>query len=316
MLVILTKPMHKHALSRARLLPALKGFVKAIRGQKRGPAAVTYSLTSGLDALGYPYKLNPAISDIAADDVVYVNESVSALQWAVKAKQLGHIASLYAGPAISVLPEEHDGIMMSEQIDGILQPCTWVQDLWTRIEPDLKKRMHVWPAGVDAVSPGQTATKPHILVYKKNVPEELCAYILRTLTRKGIAHTVVRYGAYKQQAYFQLLEQATGAIFLSRSESQGLAMVEAWMRGVPTLVWRNTAVEYRGVNIEDPALSAPYLREQVGLFFDGVEDFGKKLDMFVHDQSTFRPHAYAKEHFSHTASARAFLDILGLNQHL
>ena len=53
------------------------------------------------------------------------------------------------------------------------------------------------------------------------------------------------------------------AVFMSRSESQGLALAEAWAMDVPTLVWQSPPGEPGSVfSLSDPA---PYLTSDTGV---------------------------------------------------
>ena len=84
-------------------------------------------------------------------------------------------------------------------------------------------------------------------------------------------------------------------IYLSVSESQGLAMFEAWARNVSTLVWEKGEYEGDGKSISGK-ISAPYLTDQVGLAFSSVEDFSRQLEVFL--KFGFNPRKYVEENFS------------------
>ena len=53
------------------------------------------------------------------------------------------------------------------------------------------------------------------------------------------------------------------AVFISRSESQGLALAEAWAMDVPTLVWQGPPGDGGSLfNLSDPS---PYLTSHTGV---------------------------------------------------
>src|SRR5262249_8827441 len=98
--------------------------------------------------------------------------------------------------------------------------------------------------------------------------------------------------------------------FLSSSESQGLALLEAWMANVPTLVWNVGEVGVKGYKIKDDKLAAPYLSQSSGIFFKGHADFSEKLEFFLNNITNFQPRKYAMENFTDKIAAEKFLNIV------
>jgi hypothetical protein len=105
-------------------------------------------LQNGLRELGQSYKHNIRSCKINVDDVVYINGSLDALKWAIKAKKLGKISRLIVGPVMVVLPSDLNNIICSGQIDKIILPSQWVKNLWLSIKPELESKIIIWPAGV------------------------------------------------------------------------------------------------------------------------------------------------------------------------
>ena len=66
------------------------------------------------------------------------------------------------------------------------------------------------------------------------------------------------------------------SIFFSMSESQGLALVESWAAGCPTLVYYNDMVEYKNYPIRK-CETAPYLTKYTGKYFYGYKDFEENV---------------------------------------
>jgi glycosyltransferase involved in cell wall biosynthesis len=104
-------------------------------------------------------------------------------------------------------------------------------------------------------------------------------------------------------------------IFLSESESQGLAYQECLAANVPVLAWdvgkflnpTGTAEQPQYV----PATSVPYFDERCGLRFAGPSDFADQLDRFLDRLRGcgFAPRDYVLEHLTLEKCARHFIDI-------
>ena len=286
-----------------------KSLVKRILGRKRGPDMVNESLFAGLKELNVPYRYNVRSGDIHPGDIVYVNTSIEALRFAVRAKREGKITKLVVGPNMSVLPSDNDGIMTSDEIDLILFPSQWTKDHWVHFEKRLEPKIKLWPAGVDVPElHGGDRTK--VLVYVKNPPQGLLEHIVSFLEKNSVSYEVIYYGKYDRNEYFSLLEKSRLAIFLSASESQGLALFEAWAHDVPTLVWNRGYWEVGGETWREEKISAPYLTDECGAFFKDQSDFETAYLTFAEHASQFKPRDYIVRNFTYKKTAEHFIDLI------
>ncbi|MDE1970819.1 MAG: hypothetical protein KGI50_04580 [Patescibacteria group bacterium] len=275
-----------------------------------GPSLVAQSLCKGLSELGESFLLDPAEKHISR--VVGVLSGSDTLQWALEAKRRGAITHILAGPNIVVLPIDEGKILLSQEIDHVIVNSEWVKNLYLRIAPTLQEKMSVWAAGSDEMPSGQGGNT--LLIYKKNVPEELFHYVVGCLRQEGVPFRVLAYGSYMPEEFDALLRQSRGMVYLTDFESQGMALQQAWMRNVATLVWNPGVYMMHGEHV--PASSAPYLTSECGLFFRGKDDFKEMLHMFLSHLSFFIPQIYARKLLSHRVSARHYLDIVQKNGYL
>ena len=118
------------------------------------------------------------------------------------------------------------------------------------------------------------------------------------------------YGRYERERYFNLLAEVEFVICLSESESQGLAMFEAWVRDVPTLIWNRGYWQGYGYKWKDEKISSPYLIDDCGMFFEDESEFKKKLSIFLSKISQFVSRKYAITNFNDEVVARKYLEIL------
>jgi len=295
------------------LYSKIKNFVKFLFGKKtRGPQAVEESLVLGLAELGVDFKVNRKIEDSCETSCVLNGEKT--LRWAIRQKKLGKIKKLVAGPNVAVTPLDSNGLIMSPEIDKYLVPAQWSVNWWTTFNAEWAKKLDVWPAGVR--DEGNLKNENGIaLIFQKNAPEELLGQIGQILLKQGIKFRVISYGKFDRKEYFNLLQKSKYMIYLSQSESQGLALHEAWMANVPTLVWNRGFMEYKDYRWEDEKISAPYLSPETGMFFSGENDFEQKLRAFLDGYKSFRPREFSLKNFTNKISAQKFLQIIKTDEY-
>ncbi len=313
MIIILTKPIGFHPFNSEWL----KYYAGKITGKRRGPEMVAQSLSRGLIELGVPHRLNPFFvphsmpHQIEKDFIVHVVSGARTLQWALKLKRKGKIARLIAGPAISVVPEDHNSILKNPLIDTIVFPGQWTKDFFSSIDPYFKNKIEVWPAGVRSDVPASNRKNGHGIIYCKSVTPEIRETVARELEAKKINHTIFEYGNFRQSDYFSALEKADWMIYLSPSESQGIALQEAWIRDVPTLVWNPGVWKYQKYSWKDSLISSPYLSPESGMTFTTAVDFKPDFKKFLQQLPKFTPRIYCMKNLTDIRSAQRFLEIIG-----
>ncbi len=286
----------------------IKHRLKDWLGKTRGPQSVFSSLTRGLSGINHSFNVNPKNENEVYKKVLVLS-GVDTLSWAIHAKQKGFIEELYAGPNIIVSPLDHHKIIINSLIDKVVVPSVWVQQLYERITPELTGKIIVWGAGVNL--PQKSSTKGgQVLVVKKHIDQTLYESVIATLHKEKISYKLLSYGDFTQEEYFTQLEQTPYVIYLQRSESQGLALLEAWARNVPTLVYNaqryvdpQTTIDVEG------KIGAPYLTEQTGMFFTDTS-FERDLSTFISKYSTFTPREYINDNFTDTIAAQHLIEQL------
>lgn len=285
----------------------IKRLVKKILGRyMRGPQAAVLSLVSGLKEIGADFTINKLPQK---GDVCGVLNGTDVLLWAIEQKKQGIFRTLIAGPNIVVHPSDYNRLILSSEIDKYVVPAQWSIDWWTQYEPSFKTKLTLWPAGVkDLGSFGNRKGK--CLLYQKTVPEALVSSVVETLNQKGIEFHRLVYGSFKQEEYFSHLKESSFVIYLTEHESQGLAIHEAWMANVPTLVWEPGILQYQGRVLHLEKLSAPYLSPESGMHFKDKNSFEETLEVFLKKLPEFQPREYSLKNFTNKISAEKYLKIL------
>jgi glycosyltransferase involved in cell wall biosynthesis len=279
----------------------------------RGPRKVVASLLKGLDEIGYPYVVNAALD---ATDTLWIHDDKAALEAALS---LPGERAIIAGPNIYTLPSEVPGSVLDKRV-LFLQPAVWVQEFWNTFSLD-KINTVVWPVGIDTknFSPDLTAKKDLVLVYNKQRSDTDMKAVCAALDAHGERYEELTYGKYTESQYQNLLQRAQAVVWVGRSESQGIGLLEALSMNVPVLVWDVTKLgdfvgaEASGFSAEQlaftPVTAAPYFDERCGMRFVAREDLDNSLRVFLESLHTYSPRSYVESELPLGKQATALLDL-------
>lgn len=283
-----------------RIRSAFKRWVA--RGRSSGPVSVYKALVEGLHALHIPVQVN----NRDASAVACVLSGVKTLQWAIEQKKRGTIKLLLAGPNIVISPEDAQRVLLSDHIDAVLVPSEWVRQFYMHygIQPE---KIKVWAAGVSVPHQVHTAKKYDFLLYDKAENADMIQEIQHILKQQSFSYHTLKYGTFSRADYYKALACSRYLLYISPSESQGLAMFEAWAMDVPSLHWERGFYEYKGYRYEGRT-STPYVHPDVGMAFTDVIELSKILATFV--GHTFFPKRYILNGFTQVQSAQHLLSII------
>lgn len=278
-----------------------KWTLKKISRKYSGPDGVLDSFKRGLIELDIPFEINPIKPQYKN---IHVLSGIEILKERIQKKK--HEEVLVAGPTIALTPLDNNELLLDQNIDIVLTPSLWVKNFYVSLAPILENHIYQWPAGVK-IPKQKTDKSGNVLVYKKNINASIYINIITILKENNIQFETIEYGNYSHKEYIEKLKKTPFVIYLQSSESQGLALQEAWAYNVPTLVYKNTTWSYRGYVWNDEKISAPYLTEETGLFFD--------LNSFLKDFTAIKgkrlnPQKYCSEQLSDTKSVEILFDII------
>lgn len=274
-----------------------------------GHYGVTRSLVEGLQKLDAPFNYNPKGNEMAEN--VIVLSGLSTLRKAIDLKNKGEIRLLLAGPNIVDFVPDEDGIVADPAIDYFIVPSPWVEINALIQLNALKERVLCWYVGVDVAywKPYGPKQKGNVLVYWKTEKEEFCSAVEAILVRLGYTPVRITYGKYQPKDYKKALDKCEFAVFLSRSESQGIALAEAWSMDVPTLVWDPGELSYRGRTYEQVS-ACPYLSHETGKRWVSFPELEILLSGYDHYKQQFTPRSYAVKYFSDEVCAQNLLNFI------
>lgn len=96
---------------------------------------------------------------------------------------------------------------------------------------------------------------------------------------------------------------------MQESESQGIALVEAWAKNVPTFVLDNKIYKYKNYSWIDEKIAAPYLTAACGAFFKDVNGLSELLDS-LSMSNNYEPRNYYLSNFTDRICAEKFIQII------
>jgi len=313
-LTILTAPIYNFPLRwystfRYSFLPELKknplGIFQPIP-EFGGHPAVTRSLIHGLQQLSVTFNYNPQHQDLFSTNVAVLS-NIDALKQAIKLKEKKRINRLIAGPNLMVLSNQFGGILGHNAIDRCIVPSDWVGLAYQEDNPDLLGKISVWYSGVDErFWKPQQKIRNKVLIYWKTEDEEFCRAVENILLRYDFELVRLKYGTYDRYQYRETLNNSIFAVFISRSESQGIALAEAWAMDVPTLVWDPKEFSYQGRDFAH-VTSSPYLTENTGHKWTNFEEFDELLSKFLINQKRYHPRKWIIDNMTDKICAERFL---------
>jgi hypothetical protein len=276
-----------------------------LRGEKRkygGHPGVTRSLIEGLKQLaGIDWLYARRFGKLRAKTVHAVADA-RAVRTGIAAKRGGLCDRLIVGPNIVVRAFEEDAVLASPEIDLVLVPSKWVQDAYEADEPRLIGRIAIWPAGVDADHWAPSGGKrSKVLVYEKRQPEA-AAEAAELIRSAGLEPVTIRYGNYQPEEFKRALDEAIVCVVVGQSESQGLALAEAWSMDVPTFVRRYDVIPDEGT----PCSAAPYLTRATGDFWSTPDEL---LELLAAGATSYRPREWLLANGTDRHAAEALLRI-------
>ena len=267
-----------------------------------GPTNVFINLAEGLRSNGIKFNVNPSKDKVY--NICLVLSGIDNLKKCIILKKNKKIKILLAGPNVVTVPSEHSYIIFSRSIDRILVPSEWVKKLYLTYKKECKN-ISIWFSGIK-ISNFKSGKKNKVLIYLKNKNSffEKCINYLNT---NNVDFRILKYGFFSQKTYFELLRQSRIMIYFSSSESQGIAMQEAWSENVPTLVYKQSFWFYGKRKFK--ASSSPYLNKYCGLFFKNFNEFIIRFNK-LNNNTKLKPKNWLNKKMSQYASIKNLLDII------
>jgi hypothetical protein len=272
--------------------------------------AVVNSARRGLAKIHRNFNINPDnIKDVKENVLVLANieAALQAYQW----KQEQRINTLLVGPNVAASSTEFDAFLTWPLIDAYLANCEWVRDNFFRFSPAMRRHTRLWFSGVDEAYwkpslPFKQKTSNQVLLYRKT-NGDVCDQAQICLENHGYQVISLTYGNHSQVQYKESLEKCRFAVFISCSESQGIALAEAWSMDVPTLVWNPKEPITYIDHVYENVSSSPYLNPSVGKDWVKMDELEELLVHFTEISKDFQPRRWLLLHMTDKISIEQLL---------
>lgn len=299
--------------------PAARKLLRRNPPFESGMQLVVRNFLYGLKRRGIHYRLNPvSFRTSRTEPVISFGRRLNGLKGI--ARETPVIAAV-GFPHPADLPN----LCNEYNIRKYLQHSQWVLDLTRDQHVYDESIFDLWPAGVDtdAWAPSTGERNIDLLVYDKILFEreryesELLKPLRETLNARGYVCFEVRYGHYTPAEYRDTLARARAMIFLSASETQGFASLEALACDVPVFAWNQGYwLDPDRFRFNQPvvrATSVPFFDERCGATFADVSAFDAGLGPFMENVQARRysPREFVIERVSIDRSTQRMLEIYG-----
>jgi hypothetical protein len=194
-----------------------------------------------------------------------------------------------------------------------ITPSDWVKPIYINEYSIPPNQVKAWPVGISDTKHSGDKKIKLVVVYEKNrfldpLTTSETEALEKDLTRMGYEIRYFQYGDYLQSDFMSVLNIAEFAIWIGETESQGIALAQAWMSGTPTLCRRIDQFVQNGVSY--PASSAPYLKKEFGSFFVGRIPSHEIIKDFIQTISNGDCRRQAVKEFSLVSTAKQFAKII------
>jgi FkbM family methyltransferase len=202
----------------------------------------------------------------------------------------------------------------------------WVDDLEKELGGmSLPTKLLPFPVELHKFTPAPEVPKTlDCFVYFKHRPSYHFTFVLKELMKRGLSYRVIKYGAYSEEEFLQVIRSSKFGIWIGGHESQGFALEEALACNTPLLVWNSTSMfdeynndiqEYRHMaGHKLLATSHPYWDDSCGISFTDSSQFEASLNTMLETYDQFHPRDYIEKTLSPAVCMQRFVKELELDR--
>ncbi len=309
MLTIMTEPLSLYYRSRVYM----RKFIRKIPNNYGGHYSVTRSLFDGFDRIDFKeYNYRPSMKNIG--EHVHVLSGISTLNYALELRKKGIIKRITTGPNTIAFPDEqYYEQLKNPNIDLILFPSKMNADYFCRYIPELRGKVRAFASGINEEEfiPIETKRK-YVLIYSKNVDNYWGDYISYILEKHAFKPYIIRYGSYNLDEYKRILNRSKFMISLSKHDTQGIYLAEAWAMDCPTICFNSHFCSFpsTATYVEGNQIGSPYVCEENGALFDSITELEKIISEYEIRKQAWHPREYVLKHMTDSVCSQHFLDLV------
>lgn len=251
-----------------------------------GHFSVLKSVLMGLRSCRKSFRFNTRVVTIPPNSDVLLLSGHRSLEELLKLSGV----RITVGPNFSNKMEGVLGLLENTKVRNVLVPSQWVADLYRELYPAIGDKVQVWASGAEvprfAKFVSSRIRRSRILIYAKGDAGAVEG-VRSLLKHKMRPFSLLTYGSHSRLRFLFELARCGQLIYVARTESQGIALQEAWAMSVRTLVYRD--VDYLkavyGSNesfMETTEFNsfAPYLSSENGTLWKDLGELSSALDSY------------------------------------
>jgi hypothetical protein len=280
----------------------------------KGPSAVWSSVLQGMRRLNQHFTIYTRTNKVG----VWINKKSTRwiiLNWTGNSETLISFLSKINSPKVILGPN----INLDDKLIAYLKNKKQVYSNFLTpsdfVSKNLIRSTHgqikitTWAAGVEyrLFTPGDTEKKFQIGVYVKgSLSNQDITHIKQLKEHFRQDLVVIEYGKYTPPEYISILKKLKVVFWFGGTESQGLALLEAWSAGVPTIVrYRKSSFD---INHPSEIAFAPYNDEKTGGFFEENDSVEEIVDKF-YSRPDVDPREKILSEFTNELTTRNLLEL-------
>lgn len=275
-----------------------------------GVERVFLNFRQSLESFHIPHRNNPRVEEVEPGDINIL--------FGRGTEPLKYLSGINLILAIGVVnhPEDFPDLHTRPNVRAFVSHSDWINQICRAYYGDI---CYTWPAGIDIEKwKPSNDEKEYYVVYDKirwhheKEYTELLNPLLDYLNRLQIPYKVIRYGHYREEDYFTLLQKAKGMIFICEHETQGIACNQAMSMDIPILAWDRGALtdpNYVAYSKRFPlgfptVTTVPFFDSSCGERFRSLEEFYELAPHYFQKvgNGAYHPAEYVRTHLSFKAS--------------
>lgn len=280
------------------------------RNWQGGPGSVVGYTLKQFDIFGQRYVINKKMSNYFWN---WVHDDVRG----VIAASVAGIPAIF-GPNLVNIPSHLPKIMPKPK-GAFLLPSKWVADMWYSLGFRLLP-LEVWPVGIplEPVRGYRYSKSIDVLIYHKQRDEALLDEVLGIVSKLGFKPVLIKYGSYKRDEYLTIASSCLFGVWLGRSETQGIALLEALSMDLPLIVLDvknandNTGIGTyrfpRKIGLYS-ATGAPYFDDRCGIIVKQVNELANAIKELVAKIEVYKPREYIETDLSLSTSTQKLIKL-------
>jgi hypothetical protein len=280
-----------------------------------GHPTLTSSLLKGLREIGVNVRFNVDFGVTGESRVgCLADPQISRGLLQLRAK--GEIERLVIGPNTHVSPLECGPTDLLRYADAILCPSQWVVDYQQKLVGATDLPFRIWAAGTDTShwSPKKYDCANIVLIYDKQGSKDLVEEAMRGVESAGAKSILISYGSHTSLEYRALLDLVRAVVYVGGSESQGLAIQEAWSMDKPTFVYSPPGFFIHFPNsrprlwLDESEMSpAPYLTPACGALWRTSSELSQLIA--ESESASYAPRHWVLANMTLEIAAQRYLDL-------